>query len=74
MLKILVAIFRFPAQEIIEGASKIPTVIYYDKKGRVKAIGAETLKDDIYEAAIEGDWYKAEWYASSCRNHPFGIA
>ena len=54
---------RFPAQEIIAGASKVPSIIYYDEKGRVKAIGAEAIKDGILEAAIEGDWHKAEWYA-----------
>jgi len=60
---------RFPAQEVIAGASKVPTVVYYDKEGSVKAIGAEAIKDGIFERAIEGDWYKAEWYAFSCHVH-----
>ena len=47
----------------------MPSIIYYDKEGRVSAIGAEAIKDGIHEAAIEGDWYKAEWYAFSCHVH-----
>ena len=57
---------RFPAQEIIAGASKVPSVIYYDRDGRVRAIGPEALSDGIFEKAVEGDWHKAEWYAFSC--------
>jgi len=53
---------RFPAQEIIAGASKVPSVIYYDKSGRVKAIGAEAMKDGVQLTAMESGWYKAEWY------------
>jgi len=52
---------RFPAQETISGASKIPTIIYYDSNGNVKAVGAEATKEGIYDAALEGNWYKAEW-------------
>jgi len=29
--------------------------------GKVRAVGAEATKDGIYEAALEGGWYKAEW-------------
>jgi hypothetical protein len=58
----LILLCRFPAQETISGASKIPTIIYYDKEGNIKAVGAEATSDGIYEAALEGDWYKAEWY------------
>jgi len=52
---------RFPAQETISGASKIPTIIYYDKNGHVKAVGAEATKDGIYETAMDQGWVKAEW-------------
>jgi len=52
---------RFPAQETISGASKIPTIIYYDKNGHVKAVGAEATKDGIYENAMDRGWVKAEW-------------
>ena len=52
---------RFPAQETISGASKIPTIIYYDLKGKVRAVGAEATQDGIFEEAMEGGWFKAEW-------------
>ena len=41
----------------------MPSIIYYDKKGCVRAIGAEAVKDGIQDEAIEGDWSKAEWCA-----------
>ena len=52
---------RFPAHEHISGASKIPTVIYYDRSGKVRAVGAEAVQDDIYEVADDENWVKAEW-------------
>ena len=52
---------RFPAQEQISGASKIPTVIYYDRTGNVRAVGAEAMKESIYVIAEEENWVKAEW-------------
>lgn len=59
-------IFRFPCQTRSGGDAKIPTVIYYDKNGDVKAIGAETL--EFEEGLVEDDeketFFKAEWYAS----------
>ncbi|KAJ3530024.1 hypothetical protein NMY22_g8745 [Coprinellus aureogranulatus] len=53
---------RFPAHEQISGASKIPTVIYYDKGGNVRAVGAEATRAGIYEMAMEEDWIKSEWF------------
>ena len=53
---------RFPAQEHVSGSSKIPTVLYYDKDGAVRAVGAETLTEGIYEMAEEGGWIKVEWF------------
>lgn len=53
---------RFPAQEHVSGSSKIPTVLYYDKNGTIRAVGAETLTEGIYEMAEEGDWIKVEWF------------
>ena len=31
------------------------------------AVGAEATRDGIYEAALEGDWYKAEWFVPPIR-------
>jgi hypothetical protein len=52
---------RFPAHEHISGASKIPTIIYYDRNGTVKAVGAEAMREGIYETAEDEQWVKAEW-------------
>jgi hypothetical protein len=52
---------RFPAQEHVSGASEIPTVIYYDQAGNVRAVGAETMREGIYEIAEDKNWVKAEW-------------
>jgi hypothetical protein len=54
-------VYRFPAQEYISGASKIPTVIYYDQSGNVKAVGAEAMKESNYVVAEDENWVKAEW-------------
>ncbi|KAF8161604.1 hypothetical protein B0H34DRAFT_386789 [Crassisporium funariophilum] len=53
---------KFPAQEQVSGSSKIPTIIYYDKTGAVRAIGAETLSEGIFEQAEDGGWTKIEWF------------
>jgi hypothetical protein len=52
---------RFPAHEHVSGVSKIPTVIYYDRSGKVRAVGAEAMKEGIYEVAEDENWVKAEW-------------
>ncbi|TEB37919.1 hypothetical protein FA13DRAFT_1785787 [Coprinellus micaceus] len=53
---------RFPAQEQVNGSSKIPTVLYYDADGHVRAIGAEALSEGIYEQAEDEGWFKVEWF------------
>jgi hypothetical protein len=53
---------RFPAHELISGASKIPTVIYYDRTGQARAVGAEASKEGIFEIAEDQGWAKAEWF------------
>ena len=51
----------YPAQEHVGGHPKIPTVIYYDQDGNVRAIGAEALREGIEEDAEDSEWTKAEW-------------
>ncbi|KII95456.1 hypothetical protein PLICRDRAFT_170106 [Plicaturopsis crispa FD-325 SS-3] len=53
---------RFPAQETVGGDSKIPTVIYYDRNGAVKAVGAEALQESVIELAEDEEWVKVEWF------------
>ncbi|KAG6888221.1 hypothetical protein C0995_009757 [Termitomyces sp. Mi166 len=52
---------RFPGQEQVGGDSKIPTIIYYDQHGNIRAVGAEALKD-IESMIVERGWTKAEWF------------
>jgi hypothetical protein len=54
-------VYRFPAHEQVNGASKIPTIIYYDRNGKVRAVGAEAASEEIYAQAEEENWVKAEW-------------
>ncbi|KAF9552654.1 hypothetical protein CPC08DRAFT_265608 [Agrocybe pediades] len=53
---------RYPAQEQVGGDSKIPTIIYYDRQGAVRAVGAEAMRDGIEEQAEDEEWVKAEWF------------
>ncbi|TFK63659.1 hypothetical protein BDN72DRAFT_963759 [Pluteus cervinus] len=53
---------RFPYQEFASADSKIPTVIWYDKNGIIKAMGAEAVKDGIQDTAEAEDWFKSEWF------------
>jgi hypothetical protein len=39
----------------------------------VKAIGAEATRSGMYEAALENDWYKAEWCVNSAIVIPDGL-
>jgi hypothetical protein len=36
-------------------------VIYYDLSGKVKAVGAEAVKEGIDEVAEDKNWVKTEW-------------
>ncbi|RDB20646.1 Heat shock protein 12A [Hypsizygus marmoreus] len=53
---------RFPAQEKVGGDSKIPTIIYYDQDGKVRAVGAEATQESIKETIEDEGWTKAEWF------------
>ncbi|KAF8883234.1 hypothetical protein BD779DRAFT_1472553 [Infundibulicybe gibba] len=61
---------RYLEQEHADGDSKIPTVIYYDAKGRVRAVGEVTSGGTVDEAS-ENSWYKAQWFKMHLRpNNP----
>jgi hypothetical protein len=53
---------RFPGQEHVGDDSKVPTIIYYDQAGKVRAVGAEAMRDGIDKIAEDENWVKAEWY------------
>ncbi|PPR02811.1 hypothetical protein CVT26_009597 [Gymnopilus dilepis] len=59
---------KFPAQEHVSGASKIPTVMYYDRAGKVRAAGAEASVEGIFETAEEEQWIKTEWWKLHLRS------
>ena len=51
----------FPGQEQTAGDFKIPSVLYYDLKGHVRAAGAEALSPHVAELAEDEGWVKVEW-------------
>ena len=55
---------RFPSQERVGGDSKIPTIMYYDQDGKVRAVGAEAMREGLVEIAEDEQWTKAEWFAT----------
>jgi hypothetical protein len=59
---------RYPAQEQVGGDSKIPSILYYDLQGDVRAVGAEALQERIIEQAEDEGWVKLEWYVYCARN------
>ncbi|KAF8161525.1 hypothetical protein B0H34DRAFT_781971 [Crassisporium funariophilum] len=65
---IVKGVTRFPAHEQISGASKIPTIIYYDKEGNVRAVGAEATRDGAFELAEDEGWVKVEWFKLHLRS------
>lgn len=53
---------RFPGQEHVAGNSKIPSVMYYDKRGKMMAAGAEADTAAVLSQAEDEGWIKAELY------------
>ncbi|CCM04628.1 uncharacterized protein FIBRA_06812 [Fibroporia radiculosa] len=56
------AVRRFPGQEATAGDSKIPSIIYYDKKGMVRAVGSQALLPQVLAQAEDQCWKKVEWF------------
>ena len=52
----------------MNGASKIPTVMYYDREGNVAAVGAEAVAEGMYEIAQDEEWVKTEWCGPFLQN------
>jgi len=53
---------RFPCHDTMKGSSKIPSILYYDRSGKVRAVGAEARPGRILEISLEEQWIKSEWY------------
>lgn len=54
------ALCRFPGQEHVAGNSKIPSIIYYDQYGNMKAAGAEADGASVLAQAEDEGWSKIE--------------
>lgn len=57
---------RYPGQEHVAGSPKIPTVMYYDRSGKMQSAGAETALPETTETAEEEEWLKVEWCVIPC--------
>ncbi|KAH7912819.1 hypothetical protein BJ138DRAFT_733334 [Hygrophoropsis aurantiaca] len=53
---------RFPGQEHVAGNSKIPSIMYYDKYGKLMAAGAEADNAAIGTQAEDEEWIKTELF------------
>ncbi|PBK82157.1 hypothetical protein ARMGADRAFT_1171031 [Armillaria gallica] len=65
---------RFPEQEHVGSDAKIPTILYYDKTGTVRAVGAEALKESVLEQAEEESWFKCSGFKLHLRPNLEGSA
>jgi hypothetical protein len=59
-LLLLISDSSFPGQEHVAGNSKIPSVIYYDKQGKMMAAGAEADTATVLSQVEDEGWIKAE--------------
>ncbi|KIJ11257.1 hypothetical protein PAXINDRAFT_15797 [Paxillus involutus ATCC 200175] len=53
---------KYPGQEDVGGNNKIPSIVYYDKQGSLRAVGAETQQQHIIELAANEQWTRLEWW------------
>ncbi|TFK63667.1 hypothetical protein BDN72DRAFT_902221 [Pluteus cervinus] len=58
---------RFPYQDSTGGDFKVPSIIWYDANGEVRAIGAGAVRDGIEQDAEDEQWTKVEWFKLSLR-------
>ncbi|KAL6306646.1 hypothetical protein BKA93DRAFT_133315 [Sparassis latifolia] len=53
---------RFPGQENAAGDSKIPSILYYDQDGKVRAVGAEAALPNMDLQVEDEDLIFVEWF------------
>ncbi|TFK63665.1 hypothetical protein BDN72DRAFT_902219 [Pluteus cervinus] len=63
---------RFPYQDSTGGDFKVPSIIWYDTNGKVRAIGAGAVQDGIEQEAEDGEWTKVEWFKLHLRPKTLG--
>ncbi|KAE9397380.1 hypothetical protein BT96DRAFT_995850 [Gymnopus androsaceus JB14] len=61
---------RFPFQHLVNGGFKIPSIAYYDEQGRLCAIGAAALDDNVIEQAEQNGWFKSHWFKLHGKSSP----
>ena len=61
-------IHRYPGHGQVQGDAKIPSLLYYDKNGDVRAAGAEALAQMTTDVPDVEGWTLAEWLVV----HPVG--
>ncbi|KAI6139333.1 hypothetical protein BKA82DRAFT_3988626 [Pisolithus tinctorius] len=67
-IPVIRGVSKFPAQEHVGGSNKIPSIMYYDKGGKVQAVGAETQQPRIIEKASKEEWVLLEWWKLHLRS------
>jgi hypothetical protein len=70
LLSSYLPLFSFPGQEHVVGSYKIPTIMYYDQEGNMKAGGAEAEGGAMVDLAEDYGWTKAELCALSFSSNP----
>ncbi|KAF9806676.1 hypothetical protein IEO21_08594 [Rhodonia placenta] len=60
----ILSVTRFPGQEGENKSRdvKIPSVLYYDKQGHIKAVGAEATLQGTQIQAVDKGWIRVEWF------------
>nr|GAT52799.1 predicted protein [Mycena chlorophos] len=70
----ILPITRFPPQPLVGGDSKVPSVVWYDKDGIARAVGAEAGEESVRERAAEEGWQKASWFKLHMRPKTISLA
>ncbi|KAF8833157.1 hypothetical protein BDN67DRAFT_1017878 [Paxillus ammoniavirescens] len=70
----ILGVARYPAQEHVGGDNKIPSILYYDQQGVVRAIGAETSQPHIIEQAEDENWIKLQWWKLHLRGKHLAVS
>ncbi|KAI6156476.1 hypothetical protein EDD17DRAFT_1763968 [Pisolithus thermaeus] len=65
---VILGVDKFPGQDHASSCNRIPSTMYYDKEGRVQAIGAETQQLHIIEKAGKEGWVRLEWWKLHLRS------
>ncbi|KIY64131.1 hypothetical protein CYLTODRAFT_425491 [Cylindrobasidium torrendii FP15055 ss-10] len=63
---------RFPGQQKVGGSAKVPSVIYYDAHGTVKAVGSEATDLAFLDEAEDKGYIRVEWFKLHLR--PKGLS